>query len=202
MSFRSIGPNVSAPNSYYRFAGASTPRRDRFQFKSHDNRVHLKVHVEEYFHARFPIPTENNEVLLAAFVFRISSFLFYTVRILKMRNVTTKQRIHVELRGFRNIEVALTQSKLRLSRYCIRADRGINIFEYDFDPSENWKAIFSAACAIYHDILLELSVTDVSENGTRGALKSQVKEDTDLRTEYSLTSRERVPRIDLKDLFE
>ncbi len=180
----------------------SIPRRDRYQFKSYETLIHFEVYVDGYFHARFPIPTENSAVLLGAIVFRISSFLLYAVRILKMRNVTAQQRMHVEISGLRDIEVLLSPSALRLSRHYFPSDRGKNIFECDFDPSGNWKTIFSAACAIYHDILLELGVTDVSENGTREALKALVKEDTDLRTEYSLTSGEKVPRIDLNDLFE
>lgn len=179
----------------------STPRRDRYQFKSYDNLIHLEVYVDGYFHARFPIPNKNSEVLLGAIVFRISSFLFYAVRILKMRKVTTRQRIHVELGGFRNIEVALSSLRLRLQRHYFPADRDETVFECDFDPSESWKTIFSTACAIYHDILLELGITDVSEDRVLEALKSLVKEDTDLGKEYSLTSGERVPRIDLKDLF-
>lgn len=179
----------------------STPRRDRYQFKSYDNLIRLEVYVDGYFHARFPIPNKNSEVLLGAIVFRIASFLFYAVRILKMRKVTTRQRIHVELAGFRNIEVALSSLRLRLQRYYFPADRDETVFEYDFDPSESWKTIFSAACAIYHDILLEVGITDVSEDRVLEALKSLVKEDADLRTEYSLASGERVPRIDLKDLF-
>lgn len=181
----------------------STPRRDRYQFKSFDQRNHFEVYVDGYLHARFPIAMENAaEVLLGAIMFRISSFLFYTIRILRMRNVTAGQKIHIELSGFQNIEIALTQSRLRLSRYFFAADREEHIFEREFDPSENWKTAFFTACAIYGDILVELGVTGVTEDQIRAALKCLVEQDTSLRTEYILTSGETVPRIDLKELFE
>ncbi len=95
----------------------TTPRRDRYQFESYEKPIHFEVYVDGYFHSTFPIPLENNNtVWVGNIVFRICSFLFYTVRVLKFRNVTAQQRIHIELSGFKNIEVLPSRSPLRLGR--------------------------------------------------------------------------------------
>jgi hypothetical protein len=177
----------------------TTPRRDRYQFTSYEKAIHFEVYIDGYLHARFPLPLENNTVWLGNIIYRVSSFLFYTVRLLKQRKVAAQQKMHIELSGFQDVEVLPSRSPFRLGRYYFPADRDKSIFEKKFDPSADWKTTFNVACAIYREILLELGIADVPEEDMRNALRALVMDDMDLKTEYSIPP-EKIPRVDLKDL--
>jgi pyrimidine deaminase RibD-like protein len=204
--FETLGENVSLFTSFHPMflsIKSSTPRRDRYQFESNDARNHFEVYVDGYLHTLFPMPMEDGGVLLGTIVYRVSTLVFYAIRLLKMRNVTTRQKAYLELSGLRRIEVLLTQSKYRLSRYYFPDYHDIHTFQTEFDPSASWKVTFSTIDAIYRDILVELGVTPPTEAERQKALKALLLDfNPDLKTEYHLTSGERVPAVDLRMFSE
>ena len=178
----------------------STARRDRYEFRSYDNSIHLEIYSDGYFHTYFPIQTKDGLIELDEIMYRVSSFLFFTVRIMKMRHVSARQRIYLQLCKVSRSEVVLS-SRSSLERYTFPKNKQRLEFREEFDPSKGWNHIFTILCIIYREICKDLGLVSLSENHLKDRMKSIVQNDRDLRTEYRGQS-ETIPKVDLERYFK
>jgi len=180
----------------------STARRDRYEFRSYDSSIHLEIYPDGCFHTYFPIQAEDGLMKLDDIMYMVSSFLFFTTRIMKMRNVSARQRIHLELCKASGREVVLSSVfRSLLERYTFPKNKQRLVFTAEFDPSKGWNHIFFILCNIYREICKDLGLVSLSEKHLKDRMKSIVQSDRDLRTEYS-GQRETIPRIDLEEVFQ
>ena len=154
----------------------------------------FRVHVNGYSHLITLLQIRREDfVPIDYLIYRILEMLIYCIRVMKKKNIDTKQSIYIKFRNVRDIKLKFNSFSWRTFNF---ANDETEPYIKQFDPKAEWSAFKKLFNAIYKELCIDLGYPDITDLIINRRLWRIIRGMPEIHTSYQPAN---ILSIDLKE---